>query len=320
MEAQALAREMGLDDTNIDRRKIEVGLEPSDIARIAAIKDVVLSHIDECTRTFFDHLSRLDDARPLFDDKAALERAVELKREHLIAMVGGEYGLRYAQQRIELASIYAAAGLGTGSFLGAFHHLLKSVGVRVMKQSQRAPLEGFESFMSLKKVAFIDIGLITDVLVFERERIIRRQQEAIKELSTPVLQVRDQLLIIPIIGLVDTHRARLLTEGLLKAIRARRAKGVVMDVTGVPIVDSKVANHLAQACEAARLMGALVVMTGISSEIALTMVTIGARLRGVHTVGDLQGGIEVVERFLERGASPDVPTAHADDDDVQGGD
>jgi anti-anti-sigma factor len=131
-----------------------------------------------------------------------------------------------------------------------------------------------------------------------KEQIIHEQQEAIREISTPVLQVHDRLLIIPVIGVVDTHRARLLTEGLLRAIRDRRAKGVVMDITGVPIVDSKVANHIAQACEAARLMGCRVVLTGISPEIAQTLVTIGAELRGVRTLGDLQSGIEEVERFL----------------------
>jgi rsbT co-antagonist protein RsbR len=156
------------------------------------------------------------------------------------------------------------------------------------------------------------MGFIGEAYLATKEQIIGQQQEAIREISTPVLQVRDQLLIIPIVGLVDTHRARLLTEGLLKAIRERRAKGVVMDITGVPIVDSKVANHLAQACEAARLMGALVVMTGISSEIALTLVTIGAQLQGVRTVGDLQGGIELIERFLATGSTSGAVEASHD--------
>src|SRR5574337_1914624 len=82
--------------------------------------------------------------------------------------------------------------------------------------------------------------------VQERERIIRQQQEAIRELSTPVLQVREQLLILPIIGVLDGQRARQLTEQLLQAIRANRAKVVVIDITGVPSIDSTVANHLVQ--------------------------------------------------------------------------
>src|SRR6266550_3261190 len=110
--------------------------------------------------------------------------------------------------------------------------------------------------------------------VQERERIIRQQQEAIRELSTPVLQVRERLLILPIIGVIDPQRARQLTEQLLRAIRANRAKVVVIDVTGVAAMDSGVANHLVQTVEASRLLGATVIVTGLSPEIAQTLVTI----------------------------------------------
>ena len=134
--------------------------------------------------------------------------------------------------------------------------------------------------------------------VQERERIIRQQQEAIRELSTPVLQVRERLLILPIIGVIDPQRARQLTEQLLRGIRANRAKVVVMDITGVPSVDSTVANHLVQTVDASRLMGATVIVTGLSSEIAQTLVTIGVDLTKMKTVGDLQGGIEEAERVL----------------------
>ncbi len=134
--------------------------------------------------------------------------------------------------------------------------------------------------------------------VQERERVIRQQQEAIRELSTPVLQVRERLLILPIIGVLDSQRARQLTEQLLRGIRANRAKVVVIDITGVPTIDSTVANHLVQTVEASRLMGASVIITGLSSEIAQTLVTIGVDLSKVNAVGDLQGGIEEAERLL----------------------
>jgi len=134
--------------------------------------------------------------------------------------------------------------------------------------------------------------------VQERERIIRQQQEAIRELSTPVLQVRERLLILPIIGVIDPQRARQLTEQLLRAIRTNRAKVVVIDITGVAAMDANVANHLVQTVEAARLLGATVIVTGLSPEIAQTLVTIGVDLSEMATVGDLQGGIEEAERLL----------------------
>jgi rsbT co-antagonist protein RsbR len=135
--------------------------------------------------------------------------------------------------------------------------------------------------------------------VEERERVIREQQEAIRELSTPVLQVRDRLLILPIIGAVDSGRARQLTEQLLGAIQQNRARVVVIDITGVVSVDVTVANHLVQTVEAARLMGASCVITGLSAGIAQTLVDLGVDLGMMNTVGDLQGGLEEAERLLE---------------------
>jgi rsbT co-antagonist protein RsbR len=134
--------------------------------------------------------------------------------------------------------------------------------------------------------------------VEERERIIRQQQDSLRELSTPVLQVRERLLILPIIGVLDTGRAHQLTDQLLHAIRSHRARVVVIDITGVPDVDEAVADHLVKTVDASRLMGAGVIITGLSSEIAQTLVTIGVDLGKMNTVGDLQGGIEEAERLL----------------------
>src|SRR6187431_3517303 len=134
--------------------------------------------------------------------------------------------------------------------------------------------------------------------VDERERVIRQQQDAIKELSTPVLPVRERLLILPIIGVLDSERARQLTEQLLNGIRTHRAKVVVIDITGAPDVDQTVANHLVQTVDASRLMGASVIITGLSPTIAQTLVTIGVDLSKMNTIGDLQGGLEEAERLL----------------------
>src|SRR6266853_643809 len=99
------------------------------------------------------------------------------------------------------------------------------------------------------------------------------------------------------VGFVQ-QRERQLTEQLLRAIRTNRAKVVVIDITGVAAMDSNVANHLVQTVEASRLLGATVIVTGLSPEIAQTLVTIGVDLSEMATVGDLQGGIEEAERLL----------------------
>jgi rsbT co-antagonist protein RsbR len=146
----------------------------------------------------------------------------------------------------------------------------------------------------------LDIAMshLGEAYLAAKEQIIARQQAAIRELSMPILQVRERLLVIPLVGVVDNDRARQLIESLLVAVRDRRAQGVVIDVTGVPHVDTNVASHLVQACDAARLMGTLVVITGISPEMAQTLVGLGARLPAAETLVDLQEGIEFIEKTL----------------------
>ncbi len=189
-------------------------------------------------------------------------------------------------------------GVETDEVLGIVL-LLRDVLARSLFEKYQADFQILNEVLDAYEPAANRIANTVGVnFVQERERIIRQQQEAIRELSTPVLQVRERLLILPIIGVLDGQRARQLTEQLLRGIRTNRARVVVIDITGVPAIDSTVANHLVQTVDASRLMGASVIITGLSSEIAQTLVTLGVDLSKVNAVGDLQGGIEEAERLL----------------------
>ncbi len=150
----------------------------------------------------------------------------------------------------------------------------------------------------MNRMIDIAMGHLGEAYLAAKEKIIAEQQAAIRELSMPVLQVRDHRLIVPLVGTIDSGRARQLIETLLATIRDKRALGVVIDVTGVPAVDTSIANTLVQACDAARLMGTQVVISGISPEMAQTLVGLGARLPADDTVGDLQEGIDCIEQRL----------------------
>jgi rsbT co-antagonist protein RsbR len=189
-------------------------------------------------------------------------------------------------------------GVETDEVLGIVL-LLRDVLARSLFEKYQADFQVLNEVLDAYEPAANRIANTVGVnFVQERERIIRQQQEAIRELSTPVLQVRERLLILPIIGVLDGQRVRQLTEQLLRGIRTNRARVVVIDITGVPAIDSTVANHLVQTVDASRLMGASVIITGLSSEIAQTLVTLGVDLSKVNAVGDLQGGIEEAERLL----------------------
>jgi len=294
---ERLVEEMGLDAAGVERRLGHVGLGEADARRIETVRPIVEEDAGALAETFFEFLEGIEEANGLLENRAAMAEARALKVEHIRAMACGPYDAAYARQRLRLALLYSEAKLDQKVFLGAFHHLMSALGRRVIGDAED-PVAAFDAFLSLKKVAFFDVGLIVDTLILERERIIHQQKEAIRELSTPVLQVHDRLLLLPLVGIVDSLRAKQLTQDLLEAIRATRAKVIVLDITGTAAVDTRVANHLLQTVSAARLMGATIVFSGVSSQVATTLVSLGVDVSRFHTVGDLQRGIEEAERIL----------------------
>jgi rsbT co-antagonist protein RsbR len=117
----------------------------------------------------------------------------------------------------------------------------------------------------------------------EKLQTIQRQQDAINELSTPVIKVWEGLLVLPIIGTLDSQRTLRMMEALLQQIVTTGSKIAILDITGVPVVDTMVANHLIKTITAAGLMGAECVLSGISPTIAQTIVHLGIDLSGIKT-------------------------------------
>jgi rsbT co-antagonist protein RsbR len=126
----------------------------------------------------------------------------------------------------------------------------------------------------------------------EKIDTIRKQQEAILELSTPNIKVWEGVLVIPIIGTLDTRRSQRLTEELLTKIGLTQSKVALIDITGVPTVDSAVANHILKTVAAVQLLGAECVITGIRPEVAQTIVHLGVNLSGVETLSNLAEGLK----------------------------
>ena len=125
---------------------------------------------------------------------------------------------------------------------------------------------------------------------------IRKQQEAINELSTPVIKVWDNLLVLPIIGTLDSQRTQSMMEALLQEITTTGCKYAILDITGVAVVDTMVANHLIKTITAAGLMGAVCILSGISPTIAQTIVHLGIDLSGIKTRGNMMEAVKYVIR------------------------
>ncbi len=133
-----------------------------------------------------------------------------------------------------------------------------------------------------------------------QQQVIEAQKRAIQELSTPIIPVMDQIIIMPLIGGIDTLRAREIMRVLLAGINEHRARVVILDITGVPIIDSGVASHLNKTIQAARLKGTHTIVTGISDAVAETVVELGLDWSGIETLDSLQTGLLVALSRLGR--------------------
>ncbi|HKX11377.1 MAG TPA: protoglobin domain-containing protein [Stellaceae bacterium] len=282
----------------LDLRKRFLELGEDDVGRLTGINDLARRYANGVIDDFYRHLMSFGETRGFFADPQVLARVKNMQKEYFLRLTQGNYDLDYVRDRLRIGAIHERVQLPVKSYLGMYNFYLRAVAQRLADAFKKKPDDGWAAFLSLMKLTFLDIGIAIDTYIESRERTIRTQQEAFQELPTPVLPFREGMLIVPIIGIIDSQRARQLTEQLLSSIRSNRAKMVVIDITGVQSIDSKVANHIVQTVEAARLMGARVIIAGISPEIAQTMVTLGIDLARVLTVGDLQSGIERAEQML----------------------
>ncbi len=294
-----LAEIMNISEQELEKRKEFLQFGPEDEERLRRLASHAEGYAEEVIESFYEHLLSIDEMKVFFADNDLLTRVKARQKAYFLRLTQGSYDIEYAEERLKIGATHERINLPVKFYLSMYSFYLRAVWKHIFETDKEHPDETMMTFFSLMKLIFLDISLTIDTYIDSREQTIKAlQQEVIRELSTPVLPFREGMLLLPIIGQIDSPRARQLTEHLLMAIRANRAKVIVIDITGVATVDSRVANHLVQTVDAARLMGAKVVISGISPEIALTMVTLGIDLGPVYTVGDLQNGIEHAEKLL----------------------
>ncbi|HEX8359557.1 MAG TPA: STAS domain-containing protein, partial [Longimicrobium sp.] len=136
----------------------------------------------------------------------------------------------------------------------------------------------------------------TEVFQRSREEVIHRQQQELMELSTPVIKLWEGILAVPLIGTLDSARTQVVMESLLQRIVETEASIAIIDITGVPTVDTLVAQHLLKTVAAARLMGAECIISGIRPQIAQTIVHLGVELHGATTKATLADAIAMALR------------------------
>ncbi len=265
-------------------------------AGMQRVWDVYSGAFDEIQSAIRERLASHPAFGPLLRDTPPDPRQDATNRRLLHgAMCGWEWDAYWDSTRAQAAG-YANAEIPLASWVELVnlfrHDMLERVFAAVEPPHLLPAVQALDRWLDDATAAF------AQAFVAANEQVIAHQERAIRQLSTPVLQLRSGLLILPIVGALDRERLDQMRSALLEAIRSRRARAVVLDVTGVPEIDTVAANQLIGSVNSARMMGAEVIISGLSAEISQTLVTVGIDLGRVVSAGDLQGGIELAEAGL----------------------
>jgi rsbT co-antagonist protein RsbR len=261
-------------------------MEPPSVAdafqqRLAAITDAIAQASFASADPHDNRRMPLEQVRPI------VERAMWLLHRDLVEGGTNHYASSWDQQ----APNTARAGLPLAVVLGFIAITEREV------VAQLAP--AYAADASAMRAMIEQIYTICDnakMRLFHaysnaREEIIREQTAAIAELSAPIIPILRGILVLPLIGAINGRRAGAIMETLLSGVSQQGASVVLLDITGVPVVDTGVAQHLMQAAQAVRLLGAEIVLVGISPEIAQTIIQLGLDLSNLTTRSDLQAGL-----------------------------
>jgi anti-anti-sigma regulatory factor len=257
------------------------------------------AHVD-IQATFRERLRAHPEFGPLVGDAPPDE--AETARSHALlgfALDRGEWDGYWENVRKQAAG-YANAEVSLSSWVELIHLVRDDMLDRLVGGRVGAPADLIENIKALDRWLDDATAVFAQAFVSTSEIVIARQQQAIRQLSTPVLQLRPGLLLLPIVGVLDRERLDQLRSALLEGIRGRRALAVVLDVTGVPEIADVVTVELIGVIASAHMMGAAVIVSGLSAEIANSLVATGTDLERVTSVGDLQSGLELAEMVIAR--------------------
>ncbi len=277
------------------RLKAFVGLEPSDIEILKTLEPIAEQAVDLIIDEIYEVFLRFDETHVLLKQEGTLERLKQAQRKYFLELFSGDYGERYLASRLRIGEVHHHVGLTPQWYLTAYCHYLRLFRPHLFKNmdTERALI----ALDALERVIALDQSLAISTYVAvgsqAKEDLISQQHAEIIEISTPVVQVWNGIILATIIGTLNSERSRLFMERLLEKIVDTRSSIALIDITGVPAIDTATAQHLIDTISAVRLLGSHVVITGVSPAIAQTLVHLGIDLTGVNTRASLAAGLRV---------------------------
>lgn len=282
-----------LDEAELASRREFFKLTDVDLARLASLRPFAEKVTDGIVEEFYALLLGHPETRRWFGDEATIRRVKATQREYFLGLFAGRCDLAYVEDRLRVGAAHERVGMPPKFYLGAYSQYLGAIRNALERELKDDRTKLHDSFSSIQRLVFFDMSLAIDTYIAANLEAVGRHQAAIRELSTPVIRVHDRVLLLPLVGAIDSHRAVQVMESVLLHVVEAQAKVIIIDIAGVPVVDTRVADHLLKTTAAVRLLGAQTILTGITAQVARTMVQLGLDVSTMHTVSRLSDGIEL---------------------------
>ncbi len=244
---------------------------------------------------FYTWLARLPEFDRFFSDPAKLEHVKALQLTYWEEFFRGRVDSHYVEQRELVGNVHARIGLPLPTYFAAMNFSMR-VFLDELYDGSLEPAEYAATARSITKLMNFDTAVVVDTYSILTHRTIREQSDALMRMSTPVTAIWRDILMLPIVGIIDSKRAQEIMNAMLTAIADTQARVIIMDISGVGVVDTAVANHLIKITKATKLMGCECTISGLSAAIAQTIVELGIDVGNIKTMATLRDALAAAFR------------------------
>ena len=279
------------------RTLAKFALGDREVALVREAGDLLRDDIPDIVNAFYDWLSKQDEFSIFFsDDVRSLERVKSLQTDFWTAFFHASLDDRYFASRRHIGAVHAHIELPNDVFCASMSTMHSLIVAKLRAKAQPAKVQELDAAVS--KLLFLDTYLVLDeISQIQGEKIIAHSK-SLQELSTPVTPIWEGILLLPLLGIIDSSRTQDIMQKTLAKIAETRSKIFVMDISGVAAVDTAVANQLIKITKATQLMGCESIISGISPSISQTLVELGVNVGEVKTTATLRDALELGLRTL----------------------
>lgn len=277
-------------DVDPDGIQATFDITDEDIAVIRRCGEFLLPHLDEVVEKFYDWLLTQDSTKFFLSDEGQIGRLKSLQKDYWKSFFECDLTREYFQRRQQIGAIHASIQLPLNVYMSAMNQQFSLIVECIAENASESDI-GDGWILSLYRLCHLDETLTAEAYSSIVNAELRRQSKSIMEMSTPVTLIWDGILVLPLVGIIDSRRAMDLITKVLGEIGRQQARSFILDISGVMVMDTAVANYLIKVTRATRLMGCETVISGLSADVATTIVDLGIDVGEVTTTVTLKDAL-----------------------------